>query len=79
VKPPLDCKETFRRLDDYLDRELSADETAAVARHLEDCAVCAEEFAVEHELIDALKEKLRHLKAPEGLMARIVRRLEAES
>ena len=64
----MDCRETFRRLDDYVDRELSTDEQRAVAEHLEACARCAQEFAVEHELLEALKQKLRRIAAPQGLM-----------
>jgi len=74
----LDCKETFRRLDDYLDRELTPEEQAAVARHLEICAGCAGEFAVEGRLLDALKAKLRRIAAPAGLLDRIAARIAAE-
>ncbi len=70
----LSCFETFRRLDDYLDRELSADELAAVEAHLADCRTCTDEFAVEREVLELLKAKLRRLKAPGGLMARIAAR-----
>jgi anti-sigma factor (TIGR02949 family) len=72
------CRETFQRLDDYLDRELTADEAQEVAKHLDHCAKCAEEFAVEADLLAMLKEKLRHIAAPPGLMDRIRQRLEAE-
>ena len=34
------CEEIFARLDDYLDRELSADEMRMVKEHLETCAAC---------------------------------------
>jgi hypothetical protein len=37
------CEEAFRRLDDYLDRELSSDETELVREHLEVCAGGARE------------------------------------
>lgn len=72
------CQETFRRLDDYLDRELTPAEQATVARHLEQCAMCAGEFAVEGDLLDMLKEKLRRIQAPQGLMDRIAARLAEE-
>jgi len=79
MKPlSFDCRETFRRLDDYLDRELTPEEAQAVAGHLERCAKCAEEFDVEEDLLEMLKDKLRHIAAPAGLMDRIRRQLEAE-
>lgn len=71
----LNCKETFRKLDDFVDRELSPAEQAAVAEHLEECAKCAQVFAGEQEMLEALKEKLRRIAAPPGLMDRITARL----
>jgi anti-sigma factor (TIGR02949 family) len=71
---PLDrytCEEAFRRLDDYLDRELSADETALVREHLEICAGCAREFNFEASLLKGVREKLRQVDLPESLQARI--------
>jgi mycothiol system anti-sigma-R factor len=68
---PYTCDETFRRLDDYLDRELSAEETRLVAEHLERCAQCAREFALEREVLDQIRTKLQRIRAPSGLLARI--------
>lgn len=76
---PLNCAETFRRLDDYVDRELSADERTAVESHLETCAICAGEFAVEHELLEGIRAKLVRLQLPAGFMERISARLNAPS
>lgn len=72
---PLNCAETFGRLDDYVDRELSAGDLAAVEEHLERCAMCADEFVVERDLLDAIRAKLTRLRMPAGLMARISSRL----
>ena len=74
---PLNCAETFRRLDDYVDRELSTEEYTAVAAHLEQCAICAGEFAVERDLLDQIRGKLTRVRMPADLMARIVSRLSA--
>jgi anti-sigma factor (TIGR02949 family) len=74
---PLNCAETFRRLDDYVDRELSPDELAAVEAHLEQCLICAGEFAVEHELFEQIRSKLQRVRMPPDLMARISARLNA--
>ena len=48
----LDCRETFRKLDAYVDRELQPDELMQVEEHLARCADCAGEFSVERELIE---------------------------
>jgi len=74
---PLNCAETVQRLDDYLDRELSAEEVAAVEQHLEHCVGCAGAFAVEQGLLDAIRAKLTRLRMPAGLMAKISSRLSA--
>lgn len=80
MKPDrLTCEELFRRLDDYLDRELNAAEMALVREHLETCAQCAAEYAFESSVLRNVREKLRHISAPADLMAKISRRIaEAE-
>jgi anti-sigma factor (TIGR02949 family) len=75
TKPKLDCAEACRRLDDYVDRELSEADLAAVEEHLSFCADCAGEFALERELLECIREKLKSLRVPPGLMARIAERL----
>jgi anti-sigma factor (TIGR02949 family) len=71
----LTCEETFRRLDDFLDRELSEEEAHQVGGHLEDCARCATRFQFEAEVISAVREKLRRIQAPPDLRDRIAARL----
>ncbi len=71
----LNCRETFRKLDDFVDRELTPQEQASVAEHLEECAKCAHQFAAELEMLEALKAKLRRIAAPQGLMEKIAARL----
>ena len=75
---PLDCEEAFRRLDDYVDRELSAEEIAAVEEHLAVCHQCSGEFTVERELLDGIRAKLGRLRVPPGLLARISARLSSD-
>ncbi|HJU87943.1 MAG TPA: zf-HC2 domain-containing protein [Gemmatimonadaceae bacterium] len=72
---PLTCEETFRRLDDYVDRELSVDETHRVQEHLRTCAMCAGEYAFEANVIAEVRSKLRRIEAPADLLRRISRRL----
>jgi anti-sigma factor (TIGR02949 family) len=72
------CEEAFRRLDDYLDRELSVEETELVHEHLEICAGCAREFNFESSVLREVREKLRQIDVPVSLQARIVSALEKE-
>lgn len=65
------CLETVRRLDDYLDRELSATETVEVERHLEVCDRCLKRFQFEGAVLDDLRIKLRRVPVPETLEDRL--------
>ena len=71
------CEEAFRRLDDYLDRELSAEETVLVKEHLDICAGCAREFNFEASLLRGVRNKLRQIDLPESLQARILGALDS--
>ncbi len=72
------CEEVFARLDDYLDRELTAEELRLVRAHLETCAACASEYRFEAGVLEGVREKLRRLAVPSDLMARISARIAAE-
>jgi anti-sigma factor (TIGR02949 family) len=65
------CEETFRRLDDYLDRQLSPEEERMVRAHLEACASCTAEFAFEASVIKAVREKVSRIAVPTDLAQRI--------
>jgi anti-sigma factor (TIGR02949 family) len=69
------CEEAFRRLDDYLDRELSPEEMAMVREHLETCAVCTREFTFEASLLTEVRRKVQRIDVPPGLLERINREL----
>jgi anti-sigma factor (TIGR02949 family) len=70
------CEETIRRLDDYLDRELTPHEMQLVQEHLEVCALCASEYAFEASALGRLRDKLQRLPAPADLMTKVARALE---
>ena len=70
------CEEAFRRLDDYLDRELSAEEMTLVHEHLEICAGCAREFNFEASVLHGVRETLQQIELPDSLQARIRAALE---
>ena len=65
------CEEVFRRLNDYLDRELSPAEMAMVKEHLETCAQCASEHAFEESVLRELKNKLRRIDLPQSLVDKV--------
>ena len=69
------CEEAFRRLDDYLDRELTPQEMRQVQAHMEVCAFCAAEFAFEADVLEAVGAKLRRITAPADLVERVRRAL----
>ena len=69
------CEEAFRRLDDFLDRQLSLEETRLVEEHLRVCEACTREFAFEASVLNGVKQKLRQLAAPADLVTRILARL----
>lgn len=72
----LTCQETFRRLDDFLDRELSESEHRLVQEHLEVCAVCAKEFEFEANVWSEVRTKLQHVIVPPGLHEKLSRLLK---
>ncbi len=79
---PLDrytCAQAFRRLDDYLDRELGSEEVARVEAHLETCSQCADEFRFEGTVIAQVRDKLRRLDVPEDLLQRLAAKLQASA
>ena len=73
------CEEAFRRLDDYLDRELSAEEMELVRVHLEICAGCASEFTFEASTLRNVSAKMRQLDMPADLLERTMAALSREA
>lgn len=74
----LTCEETFRRLDDFLDRELSPEEMKRVQEHLDTCDACTQEFAFEASVLAAVRAKVQRIAAPADLLARISKRIAAD-
>ena len=72
------CEEMFRRLDDYLDRELTPDEMRRAEEHLETCEACAREFGFEASVVSAVRAKLRLVEVPDTLLDRVAMSLARE-
>lgn len=73
------CSEMILRLDEYVDRALSPRELLLVEAHLEHCLRCASQFRFEAALVRSIRERLRRIEVPPGLVATVLRRLDAES
>jgi RNA polymerase sigma-70 factor (ECF subfamily) len=74
-----ECEHAFRRLDDYLDRELTAAEMAKVRDHLEVCAMCSSEFAFEASLVADVRQKIQRIDVPADFRQQVSRRLGARA
>ncbi|MFN2565052.1 MAG: anti-sigma factor [Gemmatimonadaceae bacterium] len=72
------CEEVFRRLDDFIDRELTPVEMRRAEEHLQTCEGCAKEYAFEASLIQSVRVKLRHIDVPESLLERVATALARE-
>ena len=73
------CNDALKRLNDYLDRELTPRETKSLERHLKMCLECSKKFAFEAEVIKQVRSKLKKVELPEGLMAKLSQSLTEES
>jgi anti-sigma factor (TIGR02949 family) len=71
------CEAILRRLDDYIDRELSPGDMHMVERHIEDCLLCAGRYRFELSLNQEIRNRLGRIALPDDLVARIKLRLEA--
>jgi anti-sigma factor (TIGR02949 family) len=69
------CEEVVRRLDDYVDRELSPREMQLMREHIETCAACAHEYDFAMATLRTLKSRLRRIEVPQDLMAHVALRL----
>lgn len=65
------CEQVFQRINDYLDRELSAEEMARVRAHLDTCTVCASEYTFEGTVLAELKAKLRRIDLPASVLEKV--------
>ena len=61
------CEEAIKRLNEYLDHQLTDEERVVVMRHLEICKPCFSRFTFEQNLIVSVRAKLTKLCAPQPL------------
>jgi hypothetical protein len=74
----ISCSDMVLRLDDFVDRALSPADLELVEEHLLECVKCAGKFRFEVSLVEALRDRLSRIAAPEGLLRTIRERLDAE-
>ena len=68
---PYECEEAIKRLNDFLDHQLSDGERAVVLKHLELCRPCLRRFTFEQTLIVSLRQKVNTVCAPPILKAKL--------
>lgn len=76
---PLDrfnCEQVFKRLDDYLDHELTPQEMKLIEEHLEICAWCAGAYDFQAGVINELRQRLQHIPAPDRLREKVANALK---
>ena len=65
------CEEAIRRLNEYLDHQMSGVDRAVVLKHLEICRPCLRRFTFEQTLVVSLRQKVTLLCVPETLRAKL--------
>lgn len=65
------CEDVFRRLDDFVDRELTPREMELAREHIEVCAECAQEYDFSALTLTTIKTKLRRIEVAPALAERI--------
>ena len=65
------CEEAVRRLNEYLDHQLTEEDQVVVLKHLEICRPCLRRFSFELTLVISLRQKVSRLCAPEPLREKL--------
>ena len=69
------CEHVFSLLDDYLDRELTAEQMSRVRVHLDTCIECAREYKFEAQVIQSVREKIARIDCPSYLLERVTQEI----
>lgn len=72
------CEEAVKRLNEYLDHEMTAEERVVVLKHLEICRSCLARFSFEQTLVVTLRQKVSVLCLPAALREKLVSLLRDE-
>ena len=72
-----DCEDCVRRLDQLVDKELSAPEVEEVHIHLDECGDCTKRYRFQEGLKRLVKVSYQDQKAPDSLRERLRQQLRA--
>jgi mycothiol system anti-sigma-R factor len=75
----MDCDDCAKRLNAFLDTELSESEIASVRSHLDGCEGCDDNFVFEERFLAQLKDCCTSDVAPAELRQRVILKLRGES
>ena len=65
------CEEAVKRLNEYLDHEMTPEERVVVLKHLEICRPCLKRFSFEQTLVVSLRQKITVLCIPSALREKL--------
>lgn len=72
------CEEAVKRLNEYLDHEMTAEERVVVLKHLEICRPCLARFSFEQTLVVTLRQKVSVLCLPPAVREKLFLLLREE-
>ncbi len=72
------CEEAVKRLNEYLDHEMTPEERIVVLKHLEICRPCLARFSFEQTLVVTLRQKVSVLCLPEAVREKLFTLLREE-
>ncbi len=70
-----DCSETLHRVYEYLDGEMTQDDTQRIAQHLDECAPCLQQYNLDKALKALVKRSCQCEEAPVALRTQIMARI----
>jgi anti-sigma factor (TIGR02949 family) len=73
------CRDVYRLVFEYLDRELTPDERAEVERHIEACPGCEEHFAFDGAVLRFVRQRAPRALCPPDVQARLLARFRGRA
>ena len=70
-----DCSEVLHRVYEYLDGEMTPDDTAKIKHHLEACGPCLEQYDLDQVVKALVKRSCQCEEAPVALRTQIMTRI----
>ena len=74
----LKCEQVFKKLDDYIDKELDPAEMELIREHLEICAWCTGAYEFQAEVLTELESRLQRIPVPVTLRDRVAAALRRD-